>query len=225
MAAPVPQPLPLHYENPDATRARLIDAAGQVFAEHGFQAATIRDICTRAGANVAAVNYHFRDKAGLYLAVLRHSMSGGSGQPEPRDAALSAATPEAALRLMVSAMLRRMHNPNTGRACHLRIMVHEMAQPTEALPRVVEEIIGPNYAALRQILSRLLGKPPDDDMTRLCAHSIIGQVVHYAHAGPVINLLWPDLKMTPERLDAIAAHIADFSLHAIQHLKETNSHE
>jgi TetR/AcrR family transcriptional regulator, regulator of cefoperazone and chloramphenicol sensitivity len=219
-----PQPattLPDH----DATRARLLYAAGEVFAEHGFQAATVRDICTRAGANIAAVNYHFRDKAGLYLAVLRHSMTAGASHPEPRDAAALAETPEEALRLFVTAMLLRMHNPATGRACHLRVMVHEMAQPTDALPRVVEEIIGPNYAAMRQILSRLLNQPPDADITRLCAHSIIGQVVHYAHAGPVINLLWPDLKMTPERLNAIAAHISDFSLSAIQHYKETTSHE
>ncbi len=224
MASSFKQPEPIPAEQIEATRARLLEAAGQVFGEHGFQAATIRDICTRAGANVAAVNYHFRDKAGIYLAVLRHSMSAG-GQPEPREAALRAEKPEEALRLIVSAMLRRMHNPNTGRACHLRIMVHEMAQPTEALPRVVEEIIGPNYAAMRQILSRLLNAQPDDDITRMCAHSVIGQVVHYAQAGPVISLLWPDLKMTPERLDTIAAHIADFSLHAIKHLKETNSHE
>jgi len=224
MATGLPHPAPVPAEQLDATRARLIEAAGQVFGEHGFQSATVRDICTRAGANVAAVNYHFRDKAGLYLAVLRHSMSAG-GQPEPREAAMRAATPEEGLRLMISAMLRRTHNPRTGRACHLRIMVHEMAQPTEALPRVVEEIIGPNYAAMRQILSRLLDQPADHDLTRLCAHSIIGQVVHYAHAGPVIGLLWPELKMTPERLDAIAAHIGDFSLYAIKHLKETNSHE
>ena len=90
--SPSPQPAPAAAEHLDATRARLIDAAGQVFADHGFQAATIRDICTRAGANVAAVNYHFRDKAGLYLAVLRQSMSAG-GQPEPREIALLAETP------------------------------------------------------------------------------------------------------------------------------------
>ena len=209
----------------DDTRARLLAAGGEVFAEHGFQAATVRDICTRAGANIAAVNYHFRDKAGLYLAVLRHSMSAGGGLPEPRDAALLAETPEQALRLMISAMLLRMHYPSTERACHLRIMVHEMAQPTDALPRVVEEIMRPNYVAMRQILARLLNRPADDDVTRLCAHSIIGQVVHYAHAVPVINLLWPELRTTPERLNAIAAHISDFSLSAIQHYKETTSHE
>jgi AcrR family transcriptional regulator len=224
MSVGIPAFSPLTLEH-DPTRARLIDAASQVFAEHGFQAATVRDICTRAGANVAAVNYHFRDKAGLYLAVLRYSMGSPVGQLGLREPALSAATPEEALSLMIGGMLRRMHNPNTGRACHMRIMMHEMAQPTEALPRVVEEVIGPNYAAMRQILSGLLGKPPDDDSTRLCAHSIIGQVVHYAHAGPVIGLLWPDLKMTEERMDAIAAHISQFSLKAIEHLKEPTSHE
>ncbi len=211
-------------ETQDATRARLIEAASQVFAEYGFQGATVRDICTRAGANVAAVNYHFRDKAGLYMAVLRHSLSAG-GQQEPREAALAAKTPEGALRLMIAAMLRRMHNPRTGRACHLRIMVHEMAQPTEALPRVVEEIIGPNYAAMREILSRLLNRPAGADLTRRCAHSIIGQVVHYAQCGPVLNLLWPELKMTPETLDVLAQHIADFSLFAIQKFKEKDANE
>ena len=52
------------------TRERLLDAAGEVFAEHGFKRATVRDICARAGANVAAVNYYFRDKEGLYTTCL-----------------------------------------------------------------------------------------------------------------------------------------------------------
>lgn len=225
MAGSFQIPAPLPPDASDPTRARLIEAAGQVFAEYGFQSATIREICTRAGANIAAVNYHFRDKAGLYLAVLRHSMTLDLGQPDPRQLAINNASPEEALRLIISAMLHRMHSPITGRACHLRIMAHEMAQPTEALPRVVEEVIGPNYAAMRGILARLLGTAPDDDLTRYCAHSVIGQVVHYAHAGPVIKLLWPELRMTAERLNQIATHIAEFSLAATQKLKEKNSHE
>src|SRR6476620_9432691 len=56
--------------NPAETRERLIDAAGEVFAEHGFKGARVRDICARAGATVAAVNYYFRDKEGLYTTCL-----------------------------------------------------------------------------------------------------------------------------------------------------------
>ena len=52
------------------TRERLIEAAGQLFADHGFRKVTVREICRVAHANVAAVNYHFGDKLGLYREVL-----------------------------------------------------------------------------------------------------------------------------------------------------------
>src|ERR1700736_611736 len=59
---------------PDPTREKLLEVAEHVFADRGYQAATIREICVRAGANVAAVNYHFGDKLGLYTEVLQQSI-------------------------------------------------------------------------------------------------------------------------------------------------------
>jgi AcrR family transcriptional regulator len=199
----------------DATRTRLIEAAGEIFADHGYRSATVRDICARAGANIAAVNYHFGDKLGLYVAVLRHII-GSVGQDEILDPASPLDDPEQALRQFITNMLLRTCMAGEREAWQFRIMAHEMAQPTEVLPRVVEEIIGPRSAAMRRIISQIIGLPPDDDTTRLCALSVTGQVLHYMHARPVIECLWPDLKFTPERFSQIADHIADFSLCALR---------
>lgn len=178
-----------------------------MFAEKGFAGATVREICLRAGANIAAVNYHFRDKQGLYIEVLRRSMA--LAAEEDRADILSSVPPNEALRLLVSGMLRRMNSSGEQGAWHVRIMAHELAQPTAALDRVVQEVIRPRYEALRQIISRIIQLPSEHPTTRMCAHSVIGQVVHYAHARPVIDRLWPELNFDP---DQIAEHIATFSL-------------
>jgi len=84
----------------------------------------------------------------------------------------------------------------------VRLMTHELAQPTPALDGVVAQMIRPRYDALRGLVGRILGRPIDDRVTRLCAQSILGQVVIYAHGREVIKRVWADLKLTPEALDA-----------------------
>lgn len=51
------------------TRESLLDAAETLFSEHGIEAASLRQITQQAGANLAAVNYHFGSKDGLIRAV------------------------------------------------------------------------------------------------------------------------------------------------------------
>jgi AcrR family transcriptional regulator len=56
-----------------STRERLIDAASQLFARHGFRGAPVRDICNQARTNPGAVSYHFGGKRQLYRTVLRRA--------------------------------------------------------------------------------------------------------------------------------------------------------
>jgi AcrR family transcriptional regulator len=53
------------------TRTQILDAAERLFAEHGFRGASVRAITDLAGANLAAVGYHFGSKSELLAAVIR----------------------------------------------------------------------------------------------------------------------------------------------------------
>jgi hypothetical protein len=124
----------------------------------------------------------------------------------------AAKTPEQALRLLIAGILRRMYSDDRP-AWNFRIMAHEMAQPTPALSHVINEVLRPRYNQLRAIIGQILHLSPDHETTRLYAHSVIGQVIHYVHARPVIGILWPDLKLTQLKdRQLIANHIADFTL-------------
>src|SRR5215831_603525 len=87
------------------TRERLLEAAGEVFAKHGFRDTTIREICEKAKANVAAVNYHFGDKEELYAAVFDYARSCAVAQFD--QPALPQIPAEERLRAFVRAVLTR----------------------------------------------------------------------------------------------------------------------
>ena len=203
------------------TRTKLLEAAGHVFAECGYYSATVRDICARAGVNVALVNYHFGDKLELYTEVLRRSI-GAAKNEVIQQAMRSEASPEEALRLLIRAMLARVCGANHP-GWHVRLMVHELAQPTPAMSRVIDEAMRPIYDRFRALIGTILGLPPEHEKTRLSTHSVIAQVVHYAHSRRVVSQLWPELELTPEKIAEIADHIADFSLTYLRQFAATHA--
>jgi AcrR family transcriptional regulator len=203
----------------DGTRTKLLDSAGHVFADFGYQAATVRQICARAGVNIALVNYYFGDKLELYTEVLKLSI-GASEDGIVQLAIRSTAPPERALRELISAMLQRVCRGDRP-GWHFRLMVHEFAQPTPAMSTVIDETMRPIYERFCVLIGEILHLAPDDDKTRLCAQSVIAQVVHYVHSRHVISRLWPELEMTAERIEEIAAHIADFSLAYLREIAPT----
>jgi AcrR family transcriptional regulator len=200
-----PHELPGH----DPARQKILDAAGHIFAENGFQNTTVRDICALAGVNVASVNYYFGDKTALYLEALRQTVGAAKVEIPPDT------PPEEALRTIIHAMCQRMLSKERPSWAY-RIMAHEMARPTPALDQVIEELIRPAYQRMRNALGAMLQLPPDHATTRMCAHSIIAQVIHYVSSRPVISKVWPELQMTPEQVEMLAEHISDFSLCSVK---------
>jgi AcrR family transcriptional regulator len=212
--------LPTRAKLLDETRARVVQSAGEVFAEAGFEKATVREICARAQANIAAVNYHFGDKLGLYTEVLK--LAACNHRQDVVDETQALLDPEESLHRFIRGMLQKMQAGDRP-SWYARVMSHELAQPTPALDVVVEHVIRPNSRVLCALVGKILNRPPLDETTRLCAHSVIAQVVHHVHARPVISLLWPELEASPETMDKIANHITKFSLAALQAFRRKSS--
>ena len=200
-----------------ATRQHLLEAAGRVFADVGFRAATVREICERAGANIAAVNYHFGDKEQLYRAVLQETYQSAI-KKYPADYGLRAnATAEERLQAFVHSLLLRIFSEGPS-ARHGKLMAREMMEPTGALDAIVREDIRPMSALLVSIVSELLGAGADDATKRLCANSVVSQALFYHHCRPVVVRLHPDLKFDPAGIERLTEHITRFSLAAIKNL-------
>src|SRR6202795_5356047 len=124
----------------EKTRDKILSAAGEVFAEQGFEGATIRAITERAGVNVAAVNYHFRDKAELYTRVVVDACSARAAW---RDVIADAPdSPEERLRSLIYHFLQYLLDPDRA-VWKRRLMAREMANPTSALDELVEKSIRP----------------------------------------------------------------------------------
>ena len=200
---------------PAETRDALLRAAGEVFAEVGFRAATVRAICRRAGANVAAVNYHFRDKETLYVEVLRHAMARAHAR-HPFDGGLGPGSPpEARLRGFVRNFLGRLFE--RGEQAWLgRLMAREMIEPSHALDLMVAERIRPMADQLREIIRPIVGPACSEPELRLCGFSIVSQCLFYNHCRSVVGRLFPDQLLTPQVAEDLAAHITRFSLAALK---------
>jgi AcrR family transcriptional regulator len=207
------EPPELSEEN---TRNKILNAAGEVFAEHGFEGATIRVITERAEVNVAAVNYHFRDKAELYNRVVLDACSARTAWHDTMAQATD--SPEDRLRSLISRFLEYMLGPDRP-AWKRRLMAREMANPTTALDELVEKNIRPlRDEFLMPTLGELTGGRFNRRQLSFIGSSVMGQCLYFHQSRPIIERLNPDFKIGKAEIEEITDHITRFSLAAIAEL-------
>ena len=193
-----------------STREKLIEAALEVFAEQGYQNATVQQIVERAGTNIAAINYHFGDKASFYGHVVSHALS-AEKCTEQADFGENLG-PEEQLRTFVRWFIHHAVGINRNPSFLDQIHMQEMMNPSPVLDTVVENFIRPNHMKLRAIVTALLPKGASEQQIRHHAFSVIGQCLQYKFARPVMERLYKDLDFTPDYADVVAEHIADVSV-------------
>lgn len=177
--------------NQEDTRFRLLNAATEVFAEFGFHAATTREISRRANVNLAAIHYHFGDKASLYQEVFRQPFLDENNEFSQID--------EQALPLeeVLKCFYRWICPPSPDEDAMLRMTrrlhAREEVEPSGILGNVLTHAFRPNHDKLRRVLCREMGlSAPDIDIDRL-AFSIVGMASIYFHGRFVVEELSPEL--------------------------------
>src|SRR5256885_9532365 len=123
---------------PHETRTRILDAAEELFMQHGFEATSMRLLTGKAGVNLAAVNYHFGSKDALIEALFRRRLDPMNGariaeldrlETESAGRALAA---EAIIRAFVGPSLRLMEDKSGGRN-FIRLLGRTYTEPTKPI--------------------------------------------------------------------------------------------
>lgn len=210
-------------EQIDTTRKKLVEAAIKVFAAKGQAQATVREICAQAGANVAAVNYHFGGKDALYGEVLQRVFSDASMDVERlTDHSLP---PEQRLEEYIRSFCLACYackdcDPEAGAAMGA-VYLMEMANPSPALDRVVEDYIRHEADALGDIVSGLLGPEAGEDLIIACGQLVVAQVLSGVTLRPIISRLNRNIPPMEDRLEQSVKLITRFSLGGIRAIRET----
>jgi AcrR family transcriptional regulator len=191
------------------TRQRLVEAAAKLFANKGFEHVTVREICKASSANVAAVNYHFGDKAGLYRAVVMLAIEQMLETNELTQRAGEGRSPEDQLREFIRVFVNRLSGEGPTAWIH-RLMAREMERPTEVLDLVINQVVKPRVEYLSKIAGAYMNLPPADPRVLRCISSLQIECLMSARKPPAA--IEKSFGRAVGDLDAIVDHIAEFSL-------------
>jgi AcrR family transcriptional regulator len=190
---------------------KLIEAASEEFARHGYAAARVRDIVRTADVNLAAVNYYFGGKEGLYAATLKELASRRRAEAETE--VQPGEEPARALRRQVGAMLQRFVE-GESRSALGRILAHESMNPTYYFEQLITDAVRPELERLVAIVRRLMGADATEEDVRTSAMSVMGQCLFYLFARGAVDRIYPG-SVGPGDCARLADHITAFSLAGI----------
>lgn len=199
-------------EDGKETRNRLLEAACEVFAEKGYHAAKVADICRRAGANVAAVNYYFGDKAALYTEAWQETFKKFAA-PKPPDSTIT--SPEEQLQIYIHSLIQNF-TEQSDQGQFTRLYLMELANPTGLIHDIWHELIEPRRQIVIGIIRKIMGTKATDETVLFCEMSIINQcrVLLTIRRSDLEYLLGQSL--SPDLIKRMADHITRFSLAGIK---------
>ena len=196
-------------------RNRILQAAGVIFAEKGFRASTVREICETAEVNIASVNYYFNDKKNLYVETLLLAREIGAKQfPTPDFSSFE--SPEQRLRAMILLLLNRLV-ANHAEPWPVKILMAEILDPSPAAKPLIDGYIEPFLDVMFATVVQLLPNHAPESLARQTAFSIIAQCVYYRFADSLNRMVIGGQAYNDDfSVNQLAKQVCAFSLAGIE---------
>lgn len=198
----------------EETRWRLLQAAAEVFAEVGYHAATTREICRRAGVNLASIHYYYGDKAELYREVFRLPFLSECNVFATLD--IVQVSLQEALNSFYSWLFPPVAEEDPMQQLFMRLHAREEAEPSGVLGDAMVQAFRPNHEKMQALLCREFGlKKPDAEVDRL-TFAVIGLATVYFHNRTAVNNFAPHLIDGQKSREAMAERLVAYAVALIE---------
>ena len=175
------------------TKTRILDAAEQLFTEHGFEATSLRSLTATAGVNLAAVNYHFGTKEELFQAVLTRRLDPMNQERiellerVEREAGGKPASVEKVIFAMLIPALRLARDEERGGQNFLRVLGRAYADPAPFIRHFLSEQYAGMIGRYKEAFLRALPHLSRQELTwRL--HFVMGALSYTLAGTDVLKL-------------------------------------
>ena len=182
----------MHAIKPEhVTRTRILDAAEELFMLHGFEATSMRQLTSRAGVNLAAVNYHFGSKHALIEAVFRRRLDPMNAARIAELAKLEAngnLSPETIIRAFVGPSLRLVEDAKGGGRNFTRLLGRTYTEPSKPLRALIGQMYAPTMERYKAALERALPHMPREELVWRM-HFMFGTLAYTLAATDTVQLI------------------------------------
>lgn len=200
----------LARQTDNKTRDTLIQAGIDLFGRLGYEATSTRALAHQAGANIAAISYHFGSKGGLRLAcaeAIVHDMTARLDLAAFTPSGLPAETARASLLVLQQRFVTFFTSDERAETI-ARFVLRELASPSPAFALLFERLIAPGHTLICQLWGTATGTDPDSEATRLAVFAQMGSIAYFRIAKPVVTarMKWDDY--SPQAAATIGAVLA-----------------
>jgi len=179
----------MHAIKPEhVTRTRILDAAEELFMQHGFEGTSMRQLTARAQVNLAAVNYHFGSKDALIEAVFRRRLDPMNAERIAALERLEVLSPENIIRAFVAPSLRMIEDAKGGGRNFIRLLGRTYTEPAKALRALIGQMYAPTMERYKAALERALPQMPKEELVWRM-HFMFGTLAYTLAATDTVQLI------------------------------------